>query len=58
MIFVFQQEWQESDSGQYKPIFCYGDRKSGDASEKIWEAYAEIKHDKLYLEIKKMVLPD
>lgn len=42
-----------SDSGQVKLYFCYGDKKSGDDSKEIWEAYAEIKNDKLYLEIKK-----
>jgi len=42
-----------SDSGQVELYFCYGDKKSGDDSEEIWEAYAEIKNDKLYLEIKK-----
>ncbi len=33
-----------SDSGQVELYFCYGDKKSGDDSEEIWEACAEIKN--------------
>lgn len=40
-----------SDSGEQYLIFCYGDKESGDDSEKIWEAEAEIADDKLYLKI-------
>ncbi len=40
-----------SDSGKTHLIFCYGDKKSGDCSKKIWEADAEIKNNKLYLKI-------
>lgn len=40
-----------SDSGQQYLEFCYGDKKSCDTSECIWEAEASIKNDKMYLEI-------
>ena len=40
-----------SDSGKHYLKFCYGDKKSCDDSECIWEAEADIKNDKMYLEI-------
>lgn len=40
-----------SDSGKHYLKFCYGDKKSCDDSECIWEAEADIRNDKMYLEI-------
>ena len=40
-----------SDSGKQHLIFCYGDKISGDDSERIWEAEVEIEDNKLYLKI-------
>ncbi len=40
-----------SDSGKQHLIFCYGDKKSGNDNERIWEANAEIEDGKLYLKI-------